>query len=268
MSAKVLDWPRILEAAAPIVLNSAVAMTLRALFYRLVVVELIPNTLSAYKTLSARTAKARREGWFPDLFDATRRIRRNQTFASPEEARRWLAEVYMRDRTEGQEFSLYFGVEKSALVELIWSWFGSTGIPVVALGGYSSQTFVDDVRRDADKQKRKAVLLYAGDFDPSGEDILRDFLIRSYCFDEVERVALDWEQVIAHNLPPQMGKATDSRAAAFEARHGRLVQVELDALPPVTLRDLYMEAANQYFDADVFEAVLAREAEERKQLGE
>ena len=140
------------------------------------------------------------------------------------------------------------------------------GVPVVALGGYSSQTFVDEVRDDASEQDRPAVLLYAGDFDPSGEDILRDFLTRSYCFDEVVRVALDWEQIVTYDLPPQMGKATDSRAAAFEARHGRLVQVELDALPPDVLRNLYLEAADPYWNEDMSKAVLAREAEEREQL--
>jgi hypothetical protein len=162
--------------------------------------------------------------------------------------------------------SIYFGVEKNALVELVWSWFGEIGVPVVALGGYSSQTLLDDVARDAERQARPAVLLYAGDFDPSGEDILRDAIRRARCFEEVERVALDWEQVLAHDLPPQMGKATDSRAAAFEARHGRLVQVELDALLPAVLRELYIDAANRYWDGDMSTIVLAREAEERKQL--
>jgi hypothetical protein len=38
------------------------------------------------------------------------------------------------------------------------------------------------------------------------------------------------------------------------------------ALPPVTLRDLYMSAADAYWDVDVSNAVLAREAEEREQL--
>ena len=62
-----LHWEAILDEAAAIVEASEVQMTLRALFYRLVAAELIPNTHSVYKNLSARTAKARREGWFPSL---------------------------------------------------------------------------------------------------------------------------------------------------------------------------------------------------------
>ena len=79
------------------------------------------------------------------------------------------------------------------------------------------------------------MLIYAGDHDPSGEDIDRDFLERTDCFDEVVRVALTAEQVAAYGLPPQPGKATDSRAAGFVERHGRLVRVELDALDPNAL---------------------------------
>jgi hypothetical protein len=42
-----------------------------------------------------------------------------------------------------------------------------------------------------------------------------------------------------------VGKATDSRAAAFKARHGRLVQVELEALAPDDLRQLFEDALAQ-----------------------
>lgn len=48
--------------------------------------------------------------------------------------------------------------------------------------------------------------IYAGDFDPSGEDIERDFLVRAACFAETVRVALDWDQVEEFDLPPQEGK--------------------------------------------------------------
>jgi hypothetical protein len=119
------------------------------------------------------------------------------------------------------------------------AWFGALGLPILALGGYSSQTFTRQVRLDARRQRRPAVLLYGGDFDPSGEDIDRDFTARTGCFRDVVRVALTSDQVAEHELPPQPGKATDSRADGFVARHGRLVQVELDALPPEVLRALY-----------------------------
>ena len=230
-------------------------MTLRQLFYRLVAAQLLPNTTNAYKSLSRYTAEARRAGTFPALMDRGRTIHRYQTFASPAAARRWLQPIYRRDRTEGQAVSLYLGVEKAGIVAQLQEWFGDLGVPVLALGGYGSQTYVDDVIADVDGPKRPAVLLYAGDHDPSGEDIDRDFIARTDCWDEVRRVALTAEQVRQYELPPQPGKDDrQSRAQGFIARHGRLVQVELDALPPDILRSSTPTRIAEFWDDDAYEA--------------
>jgi hypothetical protein len=63
-----------------------------------------------------------------------------------------------------------------------------------------------------------------------------------------------------------MGKATDSRAAAFEARHGRLVQVELEALPPPELRALLQDELDALLYMSRIEQAVEREAAEREQL--
>ena len=253
------DWTAILERAAAIVGEYTTGVTLRQLYYRLVAAELLVNNQGNYKQLSARTAKARREGWFPALIDRGRVIHRPTAFASPQQAVRWLRDIYQRDRTEGQDVSLYVGVEKNALVEQLRSWFDPMGLPVIALGGYSSQTFVDQVRADVERRDRPAVLLYGGDFDPTGEDIDRDFAARTDCFAKVIRVALTAAQVESYDLPPAMGKATDSRARAFTERHGRLVQVELDALAPTDLRALYRAQIGQWLDTSALEASVEQE---------
>jgi hypothetical protein len=260
------DWPALLERAAAIVESYDTLVTLRQLFYRLVAALLLPNTTNAYKALSKHTAEARRAGSFPALMDRGRTIHRYQTFSSAAAARRWLQAIYRRDRTKGQTVSLYLGVEKAGIVAQLQEWFGELGVPVLALGGYSSQTYVDDVVADAAAAKRRAVLLYAGDHDPSGEDIDRDFLARTDCFDVVRRVALSADQVVRYALPPQPGKATDSRAAGFIARHGHLVQVELDALPPDVLRELFTTAIAEFWETAKYKKALVREAAERRTL--
>jgi hypothetical protein len=136
------DWPALLEQAAAIVHTYDTLVTLRQLFYRLVAAQLLPNNINAYKALSRYTAEARRARTFPRLMDRGRTIHRYQTFASRAEAGRWLQAIYRRDRTEGQKVSLYLGVEKAGIVEQLQEWFGDLGIPVVALGGYGSQTYV------------------------------------------------------------------------------------------------------------------------------
>jgi hypothetical protein len=178
----------------------------------------------------------------------------------------WLAQSYRLDRTAGQDVSLYLAVEKAGLVIQVKSWFGDLGIPILALSGYGSQSYVKEVRVDI-PDHRPAILIYAGDFDPSGEDIDRDFVARTGCWHKVIRVALTSAQVDHYQLPPALGKATDSRASAFVARHGKLVQVEVDALPPETLRDLFAAAIDQFWNPAAFDAVMAREDSDREQLG-
>jgi hypothetical protein len=260
------DWRTLLQRAAEIVNGYNTAVTLRQLFYRLVAEALLPNTTNAYKSLSKYTADARRAATFPALMDRGRMIHRYTSFVGPVKARKWLVSIYRRDRTEGQTVSLYLGVEKAGIVEQLQAWFGDLGVPVLALGGYTSQTYVDDVIADVAAAGRPAVLLYAGDHDPSGEDIDRDFVERTGCWDKVRRVALTAAQVTEYGLPPQPGKVLDCRAAAFTERHGRLVQVELDALAPDVLRDLFTAAIAEFWDDEAYHTVLQHEGRDRRML--
>jgi hypothetical protein len=261
-----LRWPPILERAAVIVEAHDTLMTLRQVFYRLVVEGLVPNTLSAYNRLGRLSARRRRGGRFPRLLDRGRRIQRPLSFTGPDHARKWLTDRYRRDRTEGQPWSVYVAAEKATLLAQLDAWFADRGIPVLTLGGYSGQELVTDVHDDITVSKRPSVLLIATDLDPSGEDIDRDFVDRVAAFDKVVRVALTFDQVERFGLPPQVGKARDPRAADFVARHGRLVQVELEALDPDDLRGLYEEALADFWDDDAYQAALAREEHERDQL--
>ena len=263
-----LDWASILVRGEEIVRSYATGVTLRQAFYRLVSAQLLPNTKTAYKTLSSRSAQARRDADFPSLIDRTRTIHRRLTFEDTSHALTWLAGYYRRDRTEGQPFSIYLAVEKNGIVEQLASWFGHLGLPILALGGYSSESYVERIRDDVEEQDRPAVLLYGGDFDPSGEDIERDFNARTQCFQRIVRVALTAEQVRSYALPPNPGKVTDPRAADFIARHGELVQVELDALDPTDLRALYQDAIDEFWDGSAHDAAMVREQQERRHLAE
>jgi hypothetical protein len=261
-----IDWPAVIDQAREVVESYDTSVTLRQLFYRLVSAQVIPNSQTAYKRLSALTAQARRAGEFPALIDRGRTIHRYRSFANARQGLDWLARIYRLDRTAGQDVSVYLGVEKAGMVVQLQSWFGDLGAPVLALGGYASQTYTDDVAAHADRRDRPAVLLYAGDSDPSGEDIDRDFTERTGCWDDVIRVALTAEQVRGYRLPVNPGKASDSRAAGFIERHGALMQVELDALDPDDLRALFDAALSAYWDASAYEAVLAQEQDDLRRL--
>ena len=255
-----------LERAKVWVEANPTSVTLRQLYYRLVSDGLIPNDQNKYKTLSRKTAQARREGWFPSLIDRTRAIEQPAWWFDSKDSIQSALRTFRLDRTEGQPYSIYLGVEKHGMSVQLDYWFGKFGIPVLALGGYSSQTFVDVVRNDVESQGRKSVLLYAGDFDATGVDIDRDFEERTEIFDEVVRVALNKKQIDKYNLPPMPGKRSDSRSASFVLNHGELIQVELDALDPSDLQALYQKAIDRFWEYDSYEQALERETEEREQL--
>jgi hypothetical protein len=255
------SWGPIIARAAGIVAEYATAVTLRQVFYRLVSEALIANSESDYKNLSRLTAQARRDGTFPGLLDRTRSVERPIAFDSPVDGLRALADQYRRDRLEGQETLPMIVVEKATLVAQVTSWFDEFSVPVAALRGYASESF-ERVIMDLvdDELERDVELLYCGDFDPTGEDIPRAFEDNTGL--DLRRVALTAEQVDEYALPPAPGKATDSRASAFVARHGRLVQVELEALPPETLRALLEDEVDELIDRDL--VAKAREDEQRE----
>lgn len=266
---KLLKWKGeggILEVAAEIVYEYETGVTLRQLFYQLVARGYLPNTSGRYNLLSHKSAEARRQGWFPALIDPTRLIYRCLNWNSPAEAKEWLASHYRRDRTEGQKYAIYLAIEKAALVGQLEDWFSGRGIPIMALKGYSSQTHVDNMIEEVADEDRPAVLIYAGDFDPSGMDIERDFLERTACFEKVVRVALNEKQVTQYNLPPQLGKASDTRATSFIEKYGKLIQVELDALSPTVLRGLYKKAIARFWDSEAYDLVMRQEAKDTEEL--
>lgn len=261
-----IDWTTVLHRAAQIVRSYDTGVTLRQLYYRLVSEHLIPNKQTAYNSLSSRTAQARRDGWFPDLVDRGRDIHGTFHFTSPTDALNWLAERYIEDRTKGQKCNIFIGVEKNGLLNLLINWFEQYGVPIIALGGYSSQTFCDDIRRYCEADGRPAVLIYGGDFDASGEDILRDFEERTGCWDRMHKIALLPEHIEEYDLPPLPGKASDSRAEGFIRRHGELMQVELDALPPDVLQSLYTDQFMYYHNPDAYDIAIRREQNNRDRL--
>jgi hypothetical protein len=282
-----LRWERdVLPRAREIVDSYDTGVTLRQLFYRLVSdrTVLLPNTQSKYIYLSRITAEGRRDGTFPDLLDRRSRIMRYRSFDDPAEAIDYALRIYRRDRTEGQEWNIYLGLEKAGLIEQIDSWFGlPLGVPVLPLGGIASQSFCDRVRRDITIDGRPALLIYVGDFDPTGDFLDLDFEKRVGNFERIERIGLSEAQVrkykLAENTDPAVAKKLedDPRKSMFIKRHkkfldryygGRLVQFEIDALAPETLRELFQDAIDGYWDTDAYQASRTQEAKDRARLRE
>lgn len=285
------EWDPIIAEAVAIVNSYDTPVTLRQLFYRLVARALLTNDRSAYSTLSALTAAARRAKTFPALLDATRTIDRQPAWTSPKQFMRLVVPQYQRDHTEGQEVLVVIGAEKATLKAQFEMWFEALHIPVVVLKGYSSESYETEVRDMVLDDGRPAVLLYAGDFDASGEDITRNFVKNTDCWKHVERICLNADQVIPMGLTIGRGKPQDSRANAFRDRHAHLfghmfageyvttkagvrlpqqgiVQVEVEAIDPPDLRAMLQSAVDDWWDYDISRQVVEQEAEEKAELRE
>lgn len=261
-----IKWAPVLTQAETIVNSYSGGVTLRQLFYRLVSASAIPNTDSAYKTLSKKTAEGRRAGTFPDLIDNTRRIHRSISFDDPQDAIDWLSRTYQVNRQSNQPTVIYLGAEKATMQSLLEQWFGELGMPVILLRGYGSQTYLDNIRTDV-QANGKAVLIYAGDLDPSGMDIVRDFDKRTHnCFDQVIQIAITQAQLTQFNLTMQPGKPSDPRAKKFIKKYGSLFQVEVEAIDPNDLQQLYQTAIDQFMDKSIYQAQLDQEAEDIEAL--
>lgn len=282
-----LSWPPIIERAREIVESYSIKITLRQLFYRLVAEGTLRNIDYHYSRLSELTAEGRRKDAFPALSDRGRHILRPRTFSDTSDSLDWLTRNYLVDRTEGQDVQLYLGVEKNAMAGLMQDWYEDWGIPILPLGGYSSETLERDVMAAIEADGRKAVLIYAGDFDASGEDIGRSFVAHTQdAWAETIRIGLSEELIEAHRLPVLRGKVDDSRAEGFVARHvafhdrydfglartkgGKVLrvpaQVEMDALEPMALNGLFRDAIERYWDWSKYDAALDREEAGRRKL--
>lgn len=252
-------------------------LTIRALHYQLVSIGMT-NTLQHYKRVVAAMEVARWDGRvdFEAFSDRDRAMcgetKARQTILEDKqaEAKRqvglWMRS-YSKNRWENQPYYPEILIEKKALEGVFAKPCAKWDVAVGACKGYPSLTFLYELserlkNRIADG--KKAIILYFGDYDPSGEDIPRSIeenLNKFGVYDvEIRRIALMEQQVIEWKLPPAPAKETDSRTANWDG----LGQVELDAVRPEKLIAMLDDAINEIFDTDLYEELEQTEDDERE----
>lgn len=212
-------------------------MTLRQVFYRLVAAQIIENTQARYKSLSRALVLGRQEGmipwhWIEDRLRLPRPVSMWSNLSDFSDA---ALASYRRDVWAEQVGYVEVWLEKDALSGIFERALDPYGITLNVGRGYDSWSSIWAAsERYGD---RTVNVLYFGDFDPSGVDMVRSLRDRLGFFDcwvPIEQVALTMEDIERYELPPNPAKRTDTRAAAFIARYGDQA-VELDALPPDVL---------------------------------
>ena len=251
-------------------------LTIRGLHYQLVS-RGMTNDIQHYKRVVAATGQARWDGiiGFDAFSDRERAMacntRSDETIyddaveKAKEQIKLWANNYYL-NRWENQPVYPEVLIEKKALEGVFFKTCMTNGVALGACKGYPSLTFLHDVSlriKDAEDKGKHPVILYFGDYDPSGEDIpraLRDNLIQLGCDEdlEVRRICLNESQVIEWGLPPAPTKDTDSRSVHWNG----LGQVELDAVKPEKLMLLLQDAISKVFDFDLYDELMDREKRE------
>ncbi|MDH3517216.1 MAG: hypothetical protein OEM44_10470 [Nitrosopumilus sp.] len=246
-------------------------MTLRQLFYQLVSHDILPNDQKKYKKLSTIIKDARMAGLIDwDVIEDRIRI---PTMPSEFENISHLVKAaissYRRDRWENQEYYVEVWVEKDALSGVLEPVTRKYHIHLLVNRGYSSTSALhESVLRIKQQQDKECVILYLGDHDPSGKNMITDIknrLKQFQCDATVRNVALTMEQIKQYNLPPNPAKKSDPRSDKYIKRHGNL-SWELDALTPEVLNQLVSSNIEEFLDMDEYQRVIDQEEEEKVEL--
>lgn len=247
--------------------NDGYVLTLRQLYYQLVSKDIIPNNDREYAKLSNILKKGRMAGivdWSA-IEDRVRVPKLPYWVRDVQHAIQDTIEQYRVDRMQGQQRNIEIWVEKDALSNVLFRVTSKYHIRLMVNRGYSSISAMYDAHR---RLRSGDVILYFGDHDPSGKDMVRDIRERMEEFGrevDVRPVALTMEQIRRFNPPPNPAKITDPRAKWYIREYGR-TSWELDALPPRELIRLAEEAVEELIDLDLYNRCLDREQRDIEEL--
>jgi len=255
-------------------------LTLRQLYYRLVSKQLIPNTRTSYTQLSKQLVKAREEGHIDRgmLEDRGRQVLGEDDwgYESPQAFFEHLTsslrdswQSYHKPLWVEQPNKILICVEKDALSSIFTQVAKPYRIKVFPNKGYCSFSYIHQILAECDEEKPN-VVLYFGDYDPSGRDIERSLIERLGKYGAVDfkvvRVALTEEQIRQYGLPPKPEDMATLEKLLRDPRartYGTEYACELDALDPLVLQGLIKSSIEECIDGEVWRRQIERQQIER-----
>lgn len=201
---------------------------------------------------------------------------------SPEEALNDAKDYYRRNRQQDQQEVVELWTEKDALSGILKRSTEKYHIQLCVNKGYTSSSAIYGAYRrviDYVNTGRKVTILYFGDHDPSGLDMVRDIEDRLYFFMrkgrfgisnpedflEIRAIGLTMAQVKKYKLPPNPTKLTDTRSNGYILEHGTTCW-EVDALDPRVLTALVEDQIEGVIDMELYEKIRQDENTERAKM--
>jgi hypothetical protein len=256
-------------------------LTLRQVYYRLVSAQKIKNNRSEYNMLSKLVKWMRIDDYLSwnVLEDRSRSISQKRGYEDVQEyvdtELRYFLNGYERCLVQGQENYVEVWTEKDALSRIFEDVTYPYCIRTVVCRGYKSVTFIADFYKRAAaamEQGQRVIVLYYGDLDPSGVQMLEatgETLENELGLEGVDfrRMALTPAQVERYRLPtdPEAVKLTDTRYKSYVKEYGEL-SVELDSLDPSILSRIVRRDIEGVIDVDLFHEQKGLEMEDRNKI--
>jgi hypothetical protein len=233
------------EAAQPI--------TGRGIGYKLFTAGLIPSMARSEMQRVYRLLKeGREEGAIPWdwIVDETRAIERVSTWDDPADYARTVARSYRRDFWNQQPHRVQVWSEKGTVRGVLAPVLDHYAVGFLPVHGFSSATAAHEIAEDDDG--RDLIVLYVGDFDPSGmfmseADLPARFARYNGDHITLERIALTDDQLDGLPSFPASDKRKDPRFRWFVENYG-LHCWELDAMDPNALRGCVQDAITELIE--------------------
>lgn len=190
---------------------------------------------------------------------------------------------YRLDRQKGQYNHVEVWTEKDALSGIFSRTTSKYHVRLCVNKGYTSSSAIYSAYSRFAKilnEQREVTILYFGDHDPSGLDMVRDVYERlghmfenghrldhpewETCF-RVVHMGLNMEQIKKYKLPPNPAKTTDTRSGAYIKEFGHQ-SWEVDALKPTVLTEILEANIIEQINLNKYKRMLDQEAKDIKKL--
>lgn len=249
-------------------------LSVRQLYYQLVSRDYIPNNMKSYKRIVGLVGDARMAGMvdWRMIEDRNRETTNVSMWDNPGQILRAAANGFRTDPWINQAVHIEVMCEKDALSGILEPVCNRYRVNFTANKGYASLSLMYEMGKRIMRQARNGKeihLFYFGDHDPSGIDMTRDITDRLSLFSgvpfEIDRLALNWDQVQMWNPPENPAKSTDSRYMGYVTEFGES-SWELDAVEPAELADLVEQSVVSLLDRNEWDKTMLEDEIQRDRL--
>lgn len=249
-------------------------LTLRQLYYQFVARDLMANSDKNYKKLGDTISRAREAGYvdWNAIEDRTRNLRFNNHWDDPSDVVNACADQFQLDKWERQSMRVEVWIEKDALLGVIQKVCEKHDVAYFSCRGYTSASEMWRAGCRLATYARvgqQPIILHLGDHDPSGIDMTRDIRDRLSVFAErpiqVTRIALNMDQILELNPPPNPAKPNDARYQSYVDEFGEHCW-ELDALDPPQMAAIVEQHILERRDEALWDDALNEENDHKSDL--